>query len=117
MQNGWSYIKDSGDFINKTINLSTTADDAILFTADRVGFCPSMPYEVGLRALREALDKQDKNYVPTEDLVKMEEVMLKNNFFEFKQQVSGTAIGTEDLVNLIPVSSLSMSPIKKVSLK
>ena len=117
MQNGWSYIKDSGDFINKTINLSTTADDAILFTADRVGFCLSMPYEVGLRALREALDKQDKNYVPTEDSVKMEEVMLKNNFFEFKQQVSGTAIGTEDLVNLIPVSSLPMSPIKKVSLR
>lgn len=43
--------------------------------------------------------------------------MLKNNLFEFKQQVSGTVIGNEDLVNLIPVSSLPMSPIKKVSLR
>ena len=27
MQKGWSYIKDSGDFINKTKNLSTIPDN------------------------------------------------------------------------------------------
>ena len=58
-----------------------------------------MPHEAGLRALREALDKQDKTCIPTEDLVKMAEFVLKNNFFELnskiKQQVSGTAIGTK----------------------
>ena len=36
MQKGWSYIKDSGDFINKTKNLSTIPDNAILVTADVV---------------------------------------------------------------------------------
>ena len=99
MQKGWSYIKDSGDFINKTKNLSTIPDNAILVTADVVGLYPSIPHEVGLRALREALEKQDKKCIPTEDLVKMAEFVLKNNFFEFnskiKQQVSGTAIGTK----------------------
>ena len=49
--------------------------------------------------LREALDKQDKKCIPTEDLIKMAEFVLKNNFFEFndkiKQQVSGTTIGTK----------------------
>ena len=99
MQKGWSYIKDSGDFINKTKNLSTIPDNAILVTADVVGLHPSIPHEAGLRALKEALDKQDKKCIPTEDLVKMAEFVLKNNFFEFnskiKQQVSGTAIGTK----------------------
>ena len=99
MQKGWSYIKDSGDFINKTKNLSTIPDNVILVTADVVGLYPSIPHEAGLRALREALDKQDKKCIPTEDLVKMAEFVLKNNFFEFnskiKQQVSGTAIGTK----------------------
>ena len=99
MQKGWSYIKESGDFINKTKNLNTITDNAILVTADVVGLYPSIPHEAGLRALREALDKQDKKCIPTEDLVKMAEFVLKNNFFEFnskiKQQVSGTVISTK----------------------
>ena len=33
IQNGWSYIKDSDDFINKTKNLSTIPDNAILVTS------------------------------------------------------------------------------------
>ena len=77
MQESWSYIKDSGDFINKTKNLSTIADNAILVKADVVGLYPNIHHEFGLRALRETLDKQDKKSIPTEDLVKMEEFMLK----------------------------------------
>ena len=58
MQKGWSYIKDSGDFINKTKSLSTIPDNAILVTADVVGgLYPCIPHEAGLRGLREALDK------------------------------------------------------------
>ena len=99
MQKGWLYIKDSGDFINKTENFTTIPGNAILVTADVVGLYPSMPHEAGLRALREALDKQDKKSIPTEDLIKTAEFALKNNFFEFnskiKQQVSGTATGTK----------------------
>ena len=99
MQIDWSYIKDSADFINKTKNLSTIPNNAIIITADVVVLSPSISHETGLRALREALDKQDKKCIPTGDLVKMAELVLKNNFFEFnskiKQQVSGTAIGTK----------------------
>ena len=56
----------TGDFLNKTKKL-------ILVTADVVGLYPSIPHEAGLRALREAFEKQDKKYIPTEDLVKMTE--------------------------------------------
>ena len=86
MQKGWLYIKDCADFINKTINFSTMPDNAILVTAGIVGLYPSIPHEAGLRALREALDKKDKKCIPTEDLVKMAEFMLKNNFFEFNSK-------------------------------
>ena len=54
MQKGWSYITDSGDFINKTKILSTIPDNAILITADVVGLYPSITHEAGLRGLREA---------------------------------------------------------------
>ena len=37
MQNGWSYIKDSNDFIKKIKHLKNIPDNAILVTADAVG--------------------------------------------------------------------------------
>ena len=43
--------------------------------------------------------KKNRKKIPTEDLQQMAEFVLKNNFFEFnnqiKQQISGTAIGTK----------------------
>ena len=99
MQSGWSYVKDSGDFIKKINNLHSIPQNAILMTANVVGLYPSIPHEVGLRALRESLDKRDEKTIPTEELLKMAEFLLKNNYFEFgnkiKQQISGTAIGTK----------------------
>ena len=99
MQKGWLYIKDTSDLINKTRNFSTIPGNAILVTADVVRLYPSIPHEAGLRVLREAIDKQDRKSIPTEDLVKTAEFVLKNNFFEFnskiKQQVSGTTMGTK----------------------
>ena len=99
MRKGWSYIKDSQDFINKSRKLGKIPDNAILVTADVVGLYPSIPHNVGLRALKEALDKQEQKKIATEDLVQMTDFVLKNNFFEFnnqiKQQISGTAIGTK----------------------
>ena len=54
---------------------------------------------MGLRGLREALNKRDEKTIPTEKLLKMAEFVLKNNYFKFgnkiKQQISGTTIGTK----------------------
>ena len=57
MRIGWSYIKDSQDFIYKSWKLGKIPDNAILVTADIVGLYPRIPHNVGLRALKEALDK------------------------------------------------------------
>ena len=99
MQKGWSYIKDSVYFIKKINNLVLIPENAILVTADVVSLYPSIPHEVGLRLLREALDKRDEKTIPMEELLKMVEFVFKNNYFELgnkiKQQISGTNIGTK----------------------
>ena len=95
MQNSWSYIKGSIDFISKTENLKLTVkpDKSPLVTTDMVELYLSISHVADLRALREALDKQDKKFIRTEGLA---EFVLKSNVFEFnmkiKQQASTTTI-------------------------
>ena len=74
---------DSGDFIKKTRNLGSIPENAILVTADVVGFYRSIPHEAGLKALREVLDKREKRTIPTSEPIRMTDFVLKNNYFEF----------------------------------
>ena len=66
---------------------------------DVVGLYPSVPHESSLNAIKGALEIRKRKSVPTNDIVKMLEFVLRNNYFEFnrnvKQQLSGTAIGTK----------------------
>ena len=99
MQESWSYIKDSTDFINKIGQIGDIPESAILETVDIVGLYPSIPHMAGLKALKNALDKRKQKHILTEKLINVAEFVLKNNFFEFnglvKQQVSGRAIGVK----------------------
>ena len=56
-------------------------------------------HEPGLQALEQALETRNHKQISTDRLVKMAQFVLKNNFFEFNndvfQQISGTAIGTK----------------------
>ena len=51
-----------------------------------------------MKTLREALDNRENKQTPTENLLKMAELVLENNHFEFngkvKKQLSGTAFET-----------------------
>ena len=99
MQKSWSYIKDSGDFIEKIKKIDNMPEDAILVTADVVELYPSIPHELGLKALEVALEKRESIQISTSRPVKMGKFVLQNNYFEFngetKQHISGTAIGTK----------------------
>ena len=86
MQNGASYNKDSNDFMNKVKNIDIL-NDALLVTADVVGLYPSILHEVGLRALRNALENRNYKEIPTENLTKMAGFFLKNDYFEFDSSV------------------------------
>ena len=57
MRKVWSYIKDSQDLINESRKLGKVSHNEILVIADVLGLYPSIPHNVGLRALKEALDK------------------------------------------------------------
>ena len=54
MQEGWSYIKDSGDFIKKLKNIDNILQDAIMVTGNVVGLYPSIRHDAGLEALKNA---------------------------------------------------------------
>ena len=40
---------------------------------------PSIPHELCLKALRDALENRNYKEIPTENLIKMAEFVLKNN--------------------------------------
>ena len=93
MQESWSYINDSGDFLKKVKHSLQIPDGSILVTADVVGLYPSIPHKADLEALRRRLNKREVFEIPTEDIVQMEEFVLKN--LSVKSQKSSTAIGTK----------------------
>ena len=68
MQRSWSYIKDSGDFIDKIKGIKNIPENALLVTADVVGLYPSIPHNAGLEALKTVLDKRENHSIPTEKL-------------------------------------------------
>ena len=51
MQSGWSYIKDSGDFLKKIKNVGNIPENAISVTADVVGLYPNIPIMLALKLL------------------------------------------------------------------
>ena len=98
MRSAKSYIKDTGDFLNKLKEFGSIPKNVLLVTVHVVGLYPSMPDRDGLGALPIKLEQWEDKKIPTEDLLKMAQFVQKNNYFEFnskvKQQVSCTAIGT-----------------------
>ena len=99
IHSSWSYIGDSGDFIDKIKRIGKIPKGYFLETADVVGLYPSIPNKEGILALKRKLEEQTSLKNLTNYPVKVTEFVLKNNYFEFnnkiKQRISGTAIGTK----------------------
>ena len=87
MRDGNSYIRDSSHFLEKIKSIRSIPNNALLVTADVVGFYPSVPHSSGLNSLRKALQKRLNKQIPTNDLVKMAKFVLSNNYFEFSEKV------------------------------
>ena len=87
MEEGWSYIKDSSNFIKKLKNIDHVSQDAIMVTGDIIGQSPSIPHDAGLEALRKELDNRENKKISTDNLTKNAEFVLKNNYFEFNAKV------------------------------
>ena len=61
MQNIWSYISDSGDFIDKINRIKNVLKDAPLITADVIRFSHCILHVTGLKTLRNPLDGREIN--------------------------------------------------------
>ena len=72
----------SQDFLEKIKTIGIVSENAILVTVDILGLYSNIPHQAGLKALKEAFEKRNLKKLPTEHLVKMEEVVLNNNISE-----------------------------------
>ena len=64
MKQGESYIKDTGDFLEKLKRVEGIPKGAILVTADVVGFYPSIPHDGGLEILRNSTINSRTKWFP-----------------------------------------------------
>ena len=61
MQEGWSYIKVTKDFVKKVQNIGKIPQYSILVKAGELGLYPNIPHNAGLKALKDAFDcRQNK---------------------------------------------------------
>ena len=80
MNEGKSYIKDTADFLDKLKDLGEIPEGVILVTADVVGLYLSIPHTDGLEVLHKQYDKFLHKKLPTEDIIKMADFVLKTFF-------------------------------------
>ena len=106
-QNSWititAYNETSRDlykrhrrFFSKTYGCSISYFSYFILV---VGLYPSIPNSEGLEILKKQYEEYPNKKVSTEDVGKMADFVLKNNFFgfvsKFSKQIPGTAIGTK----------------------
>ena len=94
-----SYIKDTTDFLNKIKMINQPLPpDTIMFCLDVKALYPSVPRDEAKIACKDALDKRTNPKIPTNDVLKLMDLVLQNNIFSFNGrtyiQTEGTAIGS-----------------------
>ena len=68
--------------------------NALLVTWDVVGLFTIIPQEEGIEYTREALNKRTNQEVPTEFIVRLLEVILKDSIFQFSEKYYKQNVGT-----------------------
>ena len=51
MQSGWSYTRDSGDFIDKMKRIGKVPEGSFLVTANMIGVYPSISQKEGIKSI------------------------------------------------------------------
>ena len=97
-----SYLQDTPDFLRfvESINSGPALQpNQILVTWDVVGLYNNIPHDEGLQSLEESLTNRKNPEIPTDFLLKLMEIILKNNLFSFHEalyrQEIGCAMGTK----------------------
>ncbi|XP_071478870.1 uncharacterized protein [Diadema antillarum] len=97
-----SHLKDTTDFLNHINDLNLTQNplppESILVTADVTSLYTNIPHNEGIKACRNALNARMNPSPPTDQLIRLLELVLTLNNFQFNGknylQIEGTAMGT-----------------------
>ena len=97
-----SYLQDTTSFINFINEINTEhvplPSNSMLVSADVSALYTNIPHADGLRACQIELDKRTNCNPPTSHLIRLLELVLKLNHFEFNGkfylQIEGTAMGS-----------------------
>ena len=93
-----SYIKDTTDYL-KTMENLTIPENTTLVTLDVTSLYTNIPHDDGIAACRKIWEQRTVQEPPTECLVEMLTLVLKNNNFTFDVnnylRLNETAMGTK----------------------
>jgi hypothetical protein len=95
-----TYIKDTTHLLQKIdhFRFDRQSDENLLFTMDVKGLYTNIPNGDGLNALKFYLEREDENKIPVRIVLRLAELVLTMNCFQFNNkfysQVSGTMMGT-----------------------
>ena len=91
-----SYVKNTSDFLNQ-LNMVTIKPDSLLITLDVESMFTNIDNKTGLIAIKEAFQNSPSPSRPDNELLKLLEICLTKNDFEFNGekflQISGTSMG------------------------
>lgn len=91
-----SYLKDTYDFISKVKDIDIP-NDAFLFTIDIDSLYTNIETAAGIEAVRKCMEKYPDSKRPDEYILKLLDINLNKNDFEFDSkfylQIKGTAMG------------------------
>jgi hypothetical protein len=92
-----SYIKDTNDYLKKMENLNIP-ENTTFVTMDVTSLYTNIPHDDGIAACSKIWEQRTDQEPPTECLVEILRLVLKNNNFNFDGnhylQLNGTAMGT-----------------------
>ena len=91
-----SYLQDTPDFLRYVEGINrgpVLGDNNILVTWDVEGLYNNILHEEGLQSLEEGLNERVNPDIPTDFLVKLMEIILKNNIFNFHEELYRQEIG------------------------
>ena len=101
-----TYIKDTPDFL-RTVNEVNEIEDLegnlILVTMDVTALYTNIPNDEGMEAVREAFEEKQDTTFHREFVLRLLEILLHNNYFEFNgelfKQTIGAAMGSQPIPN------------------
>ena len=96
-----SFLQDTPHFLRSIEEINEgpkLSSNSMLVVIDVTGAYLNIPHNDGIQALEEALKERKKQIIPSDFLSKLMELILKNNIFEFNEdlykQLIGAAMGT-----------------------